>query len=94
MLELKAAADLPLAVQLVGDFNGWVLDGNEMTPAGTVWTSVLKLQPGRYRYKYVIDGDWRSDPLNGEIEPSPFGDNNSVLVVSDSLSREPFDVLR
>ncbi len=73
-------------VQLVGDFNGWTLDRSEMTPSGTVWTSVLKLEPGRYRYRYVIDGDWRSDPLNQEIEPSPYGGNNSVLVVSGNLS--------
>ena len=68
------ALDAPDAhlVQLVGDFNGWTLDGNEMTPTGTVWTCLLKLQPGRYRYRYVIDGEWRSNPLNMEVEPSPY----------------------
>jgi chromosome partitioning protein len=77
------ALDAPDArrVQLVGDFNGWSLDGSEMTRAGRVWTSVLRLQPGRYRYRYVIDGQWRSDPMNAQVEPSPFGGDNSVLVL-------------
>jgi chromosome partitioning protein len=80
-------------VQLVGDFNGWAPDGNEMTPTGTVWTSLLKLQPGRYQYRYVIDGDWRSDPLNMEVEPSPYGGYNSVFVVADRSSSEPIDAM-
>jgi hypothetical protein len=71
----------------VGDFNGWVLEGSEMTQSGTVWTSMLQLKPGRYRYRYVIDGDWRSDPLNGEVEPSPYGGHNSVVVVADEPLR-------
>jgi 1,4-alpha-glucan branching enzyme len=71
-------------VQLVGDFNEWLLDGNEMTPSGKVWTRVVKLPPGRYRYRYVIDGLWRSDPLNAESEPSPYGGYNSVLVLGDT----------
>ena len=71
-------------VQLVGDFNEWMLDGNEMTQSGKVWTSVLRLQPGRYRYRYVIDGLWCSDPLNAQVEPSPYGGDNSVCVVDEA----------
>ena len=73
-------------VQLLGDFNGWTLDGNEMTPAGPIWTRVLKLHPGRYRYRYVVDGLWQSDPLNAEVEPAPFGGVNSVFVLNDRFS--------
>lgn len=80
-------------VQLVGDFNGWVLDGTEMTHVGTVWTSVLKLAPGRYRYRYVIDGDWRTDPLNQEVEPSPYGGHNSVVVVANNSPDGAADAL-
>ena len=71
-------------VQLVGDFNEWMLDGNEMTQSGKVWTSVLQLQPGRYRYRYVVDGLWCSDPLNAQVEPSPYGGDNSVCVVDEA----------
>jgi 1,4-alpha-glucan branching enzyme len=52
-------------VQLVGDFNQWTLQGSEMMPAGRgVWAKVLRLSPGRYRYRYVVDGSWLSDPQN------------------------------
>ena len=73
-------------VQLLGDFNDWTLDGNEMTAAGPIWTSVVKLDPGRYRYRYVIDGRWQSDPLNAEVEPAPYGGVNSVFVLEDRFS--------
>jgi chromosome partitioning protein len=70
-------------VQLVGDFNGWSLDANTMTPSGPIWTSVVKLDPGRYRYRYVIDGRWQSDPLNDQVEPAPFGGDNSVFILNE-----------
>lgn len=74
-------------VQLVGDFNGWTVDGNDMTPHASMWTKVVKLDPGRYRYRYVVDGTWQNDPLNAEVEPTPYGGHNSVFVMTDSMSR-------
>jgi chromosome partitioning protein len=71
-------------VHLAGDFNDWSLDGSEMEPIGGVWKKVVKLPPGRYRYRYVIDGHWKSDPLNAEVEPSPYGGDDSILVVDES----------
>jgi chromosome partitioning protein len=79
-------------VQLVGDFNGWTPDGSEMTPSGKVWTSKLKLEPGRYRYRYIIDGDWCRDPLNVAVEACPYGGDNSVLVVGVDSESEALDV--
>ena len=73
-------------VQLSGDFNGWVLDGNDMNPVGRVWKKVVKLQPGRYRYRYVVDGVWQRDPLNPAVEPSPYGGHNSILVVGEKFA--------
>ena len=70
-------------VQLVGDFNEWELEGTEVKPAGRIWRKVLKLRPGRYQYRYVVDGCWLSDPLNSNIEPAPYGGHNSVLVLDE-----------
>jgi hypothetical protein len=83
------AIDAPSArrVQLAGDFNGWTVDGNEMTPHDSVWTKVVKLDPGRYQYRYVVDGIWRDDPLNTEVERAPYGGHNSVFIVTDSASK-------
>ena len=73
-------------VQLAGDFNDWVLDGSDMNPVGRVWKKVLKLHPGRYRYRYVVDGVWQSDPLNPAVEPNPYGGHNSILVVDETFA--------
>jgi chromosome partitioning protein len=68
-------------VQLAGDFNEWAVEGSEMSPEGTIWKTVVKLEPGRYRYRYVVDGRWITDPLNAEVEPAPYGGQNSVFVL-------------
>jgi chromosome partitioning protein len=66
-------------VQLAGDFNSWITEGSEMEFSNGVWKKILALTPGRYRYRYVIDGRWVSDPMNSYTEPSPFGDRDSVI---------------
>jgi chromosome partitioning protein len=68
-------------VQLAGDFNDWSPDASEMEAVGLVWKKTLKLPPGRYRYRYLIDGQWQNDPHNAAVEPSPFGGLDSVLVL-------------
>ena len=66
-------------VQLAGDFNSWIPDGNEMEFSNGLWRKMIELTPGRYRYRYVVDGRWVKDPLNKSVEPSPFGDHDSVI---------------
>jgi 1,4-alpha-glucan branching enzyme len=73
-------------VQLVGDFSGWSLEGSDMERSGRFWRKVLKLPPGRYVYRYIVDGQWQSDPLNASVDPCP-GGNNSVLVVEETPRR-------
>jgi chromosome partitioning protein len=73
-------------VRIAGDFNGWVPDkGVESRIVGDgetrVWTKILALPPGRYQYRYVVDGEWREDPENPNAVPGPTGARNSVLVV-------------
>ena len=46
-----------------------------------VWTKILQLPPGRYQYRYVVDGEWREDPENPDAVSSSVGGRNSVLVV-------------
>lgn len=73
-------------VRIAGDFNGWVPDKGvrsriESDGGIRVWTKVLHLPPGTYQYRYVVDGEWRADPDNGESIPVPGGGYNSLLVV-------------
>ncbi len=73
-------------VRIAGDFNGWVPDKGvrsltESDGETRVWTKILALPPGRYQYRYVVDGEWREDPENPNAVPGPAGVRNSVLVV-------------
>lgn len=73
-------------VRIAGDFNGWVPDKGvrsliEAEGGDRVWTKILQLAPGRYEYRYVVDGEWREDPDNPEVETTAVGGRNSVLVV-------------
>jgi chromosome partitioning protein len=73
-------------VRIAGDFNGWVPDKNvrslvQAEGAERVWTKILRLPPGTYHYRYVVDGEWREDPENPEGAPGPVGGRSSVLVV-------------
>jgi len=74
-------------VRIAGDFNGWVPDKGvrsliESEGQTRVWTKILRLPPGTYQYRYVVDGEWREDPENPELISSTVGGRNSVLVVS------------
>src|SRR5215510_4470534 len=69
-------------VQLVGDFNGWSVEGSDMDKDGRLWRKVLNLPPGRYLYRFVVDGNWQRDPLNAAVEPCP-GGYNSILVLEE-----------
>jgi chromosome partitioning protein len=68
-------------VQLAGDFNGWNRNGNEMELSGRIWRKLVPLPPGRYHYRYVVDGGWVTDPLNTDLEAMPSGVCDSVVVV-------------
>jgi chromosome partitioning protein len=74
-------------VQLAADFNGWIPDGNEMQSIGRIWRKVIPLPPGRYQYRYVVDGGWQTDPLNVDVEPAPWGGYNSVFVLEGNTLR-------
>ena len=71
-------------VLLTGDFNDWI--GSRMEAIRGVWTKVLKIPPGRYRYRYVVDGRWQNDPANATVEPNPYGEHDSVLVVDGAAT--------
>lgn len=50
------------AVSLVSDFNNWNMFGTPLTKVEGGWVCKLDLAPGRYLYKYIVDGSWTADP--------------------------------
>ena len=71
-------------VMIAGDFNGWSPVADPLLDRGGtgLWSIVLPLPPGRYEYKFVVDGEkWIPDPGNPEREKDGFGGYNSVVVI-------------
>jgi len=71
-------------VSLVGDFNQWDPDAKRMVkvPKDGSFRARLALPPGRYEYKFVVDGAWFNDPDAMEQVCNPFGTCNSVVAVT------------
>jgi hypothetical protein len=68
-------------VFLAGNFNNWSTTANPMTRQGDVWSLVLPLEPGKYEYKFVVDGQWVADPEN-PVTVGEYG-NSAFTVLSD-----------
>ena len=70
---------------LAGNFNDWKPDNPQylMTDDGTgTWTITVKLPPGTYQYKYVIEGtSWVKDPYSPADAPDGFGGRNGKFDV-------------
>ena len=75
-------------VSLVGDFNDWDAARTPMRrvrETSSLWTTVIPLAPGRYRYAFLVDGaDWRADPAAPAARDDEFGTPSSVVTVGGS----------
>lgn len=71
------------AVYVAGSFNGWVPERAPLARAvDGRWVGALAIDPGRYEYLFVVDGQWLPDPNAKESAANPYGGTNSVLTVS------------
>ena len=78
------AAAAPEKVLIAGDFNNWSPMSTPMINRGRpgeFWMC-LPLQPGRYRYRFVVDGKWMTDPHNTCVETNQFGELNNIVEVA------------
>lgn len=72
-------------VCLSGDFNQWSPTALRMIRQGVSdrWSKRLTLPPGRYQYKFVVDGEWVHDPEATENVCNHHGSLNSVMEVRE-----------
>jgi len=73
-------------VAIAGDFNGWDPQENLLEdPEGDgIWTGTLKLEPGRYEYMFVLDGEkWFPDPNALRYVKDGFGNRNAILEINN-----------
>jgi chromosome partitioning protein len=70
-------------VYIAGEFNNWKLDENSrMEQTNGCWTKRLELNSGKYRYRFVIDGNWSEDPANPLTQLNSYGTLDSLLEVN------------
>lgn len=68
---------------LAGNFNNWNVDNLPMKKANKgTWEASFTLPPGRYEYRFWVDGVWYDDPKAQERVENPFGSQNCVRIIS------------
>ncbi len=69
-------------VYVVGDFNNWKkTDNYKLNKIGNdIWSINILVDKGTYRYKFVTDTQWVSDPYNRLAENDHFGGRNSLII--------------
>ncbi|MBU3666335.1 MAG: hypothetical protein FGM15_10745 [Chthoniobacterales bacterium] len=79
------AAPEAQAVFVAGSFNGWNTTANPLSEAGNgVWTTTVSLPAGQTAYKFIVDGEWKTDPANPALAEDGSGGNNSVVTIGDA----------
>ncbi|HXJ60980.1 MAG TPA: glycogen-binding domain-containing protein [Verrucomicrobiae bacterium] len=71
------------SVKLAGDFTGWEKQPLDLRLGrGGIWQITVPLSPGRYAYRFLVDGEWRDDPDCVAAETNRFGTINAVIDVN------------
>ena len=72
-------------VILAGTFNGWNERDLKMTKTDRGWEVPVYLADGTYEYKYIVDGEWITDPGNPKVRHDGDGNVNSILELGESI---------
>ena len=70
-------------VAVAGSFNNWNQSQYFFAKEGDGWVCRVELPAGKHTYKFIIDGDWITDPANPATEEDERGNVNSVIVVKE-----------
>jgi 1,4-alpha-glucan branching enzyme len=81
-IEFKFYAPAAKRVSLAGSFNNWntkALSAKKDSKGN--WAAKVNLKPGRYEYKFFVDGSWLNDPRCTACASNAFGSQNCVIEV-------------
>lgn len=82
-VEFELAAPAAEQVLVTGSFCNWVADSIVLKKGKKgLWNASVSLAPGRYEYRFLVDGNWCDDPNCTERVPNDFGTENCVLHVA------------
>lgn len=70
-------------VNLFGTFNSWNRENLPMKKLNNQYELELSLEPGRYEYKFFVDGEEIIDEANPDYLPNGFGGFNSILTLKN-----------
>jgi 1,4-alpha-glucan branching enzyme len=80
----KVKAPFAKEIVLLGDFNNWKAGVHPMQKDSQgLWKVNLRLAPGSYEYKLLVDGKWWEDRGEKKGIRNPFGTHNRVMVVPE-----------
>jgi glycosidase len=79
-------------INLFGQFNSWNRQNLPMTDKNgdRIYEIEIPLDPGRYEYKFYVDGKELIDPDNPIKVPNGLGDYNSVRIIEEPESEKIF----
>jgi len=83
-IEIELTCEAPQAenVFVVGNFNRWRAGDLRLRRDETgIWKVQLWLLPGRYEYRFIVDGEWQDDTHAPIRVPNEFGSTNCVIEV-------------
>jgi enterochelin esterase family protein len=69
------------AVAICGTFNDWIQTKNYCLKQAEGWVCHVDLAPGKYTYKFLVDGIGLNDPTNAATEADGNGHADSVIVI-------------
>ncbi|MBI4708203.1 MAG: glycoside hydrolase family 13 [Candidatus Omnitrophica bacterium] len=81
-MEFKLYSPQARKVSLAGSFNNWDVKANsaKKDTKGN-WVVKASLKPGRYEYKFFVDGAWTNDPRCTSCVTNNFGTQNCVVEI-------------
>ena len=79
-------------VKLTGSFNSWNQVAMTKNSQGVWRFTVNDLTPGIHTYKFVVDGNWTTDPLNPWTMADNEGNQNSALIILDPNAEDTNEI--
>lgn len=81
-MAFKLFAPQAKKVSVAGSFNNW----NTKTYSAKKdsqgnWSAKIHLKPGKYEYKFFVDGSWMNDPSCNTHITNSFGTQNCIIEV-------------
>jgi 1,4-alpha-glucan branching enzyme len=69
-------------VTVAGDFNNWDPEHDMMVRGeDNIWRLKKRLAKGQYRYKLIVDGEWKTDVYNAQSASDSVGGISSLISI-------------